>query len=159
MPVLKNPKYEAFAVLRAMGWPMAKAYVEIMGRHKDSAGAPEKRALAWERSSVLNKRKDVAARIRELQEQAAEKANWSKARMISYLESVLETPASALDPDNPIVEEIYATSEGMRMKTFSKTEAARLLSKLCGWEAPEKREISVSGSAEIDAALRKLLGK
>lgn len=76
MPVLANPRHEAFAQALAKGKTATEAYVEA-GFHPHDGNAARLRG---------NER--IVSRVAELQARAAEKAEWSAAERLASLKAI-----------------------------------------------------------------------
>lgn len=76
MPVLKNARHEAFAQALAKGETASDAYV--------AAGYKESRSAASRLSTNVN----IERRVSELQNRAAEKAEWTVADRLRMLEEI-----------------------------------------------------------------------
>lgn len=122
-----NARQERFAQLVVSGKPACVAY-ELAGYRPDRGGAVHLAA---------NPR--VAARIAELQEEAAQRAKITRGRLIVWLSRVIER-------------------EGVSVR--DQLRAADQLARMCGWNEPERvvhsGEITVSH--EVRARLDSLLG-
>jgi len=151
MPELQKPAHERFAVLYASGWTKAAAWMEATGE------ADRKRAT--EEGCRVSKRADVAARLSELQRDAARDAAMDRRELLDYLAGAIRLPVGALDETSPLVEQITPTEHGAKLRAVSKLGACALLARLCGWEKPLEHSVSVTGSKEIDEALAALLSK
>lgn len=80
MTVLKNIRHEKFAQLVASGKPSSVSYAEAYGRTTDPVSASDSTG-----GGQLIAKLEVAERIKELREQAAEKAEWTIAdALIEY---------------------------------------------------------------------------
>lgn len=90
MPVLKNPKHEAFAQARAKGATADAAYVE--------AGYSENRANA----ARLNSNDDIQIRVAELLQRVAEKVTTAQAETVEKITGELnEALAMAKGQERP----------------------------------------------------------
>lgn len=80
MPILSNPKHEAFAQALAKGASATDAYVQ--------AGYKVNPKTAAEAGSRLSRNVKVEARVTELQTKAAEKAEWTVADRLAMLQQI-----------------------------------------------------------------------
>ena len=128
MPVLRNPKHEKFAQLVASGMTAQAAFTQ--------AGYQAPQNAPRLRNSEL-----VAKRIEELQtrnERKAEMAAMTRDDLVKILAETVQAARSRLS-DTRI-------SDGLK--------AAELLTKLCGWNEPEKRdERHLHGHFVVDKAV------
>lgn len=134
MPALKNTRHEAFAQALASGSTMDEAYAK--------AGFAPNRQNAHR----LTTNDDVAARVKELQEQTAKKASMTRADLVDWCERVLRAKPSDASADSDICETVM-TKMGPFTKLCDKGGAFDRLVKLCGWNEPDK--IEHSGTVKI----------
>ena len=126
MPTLKNPRHEKFAQLVASGITAQAAFTQA------GYNAPQNAPRL--RSNEL-----VAKRIEELQERnerKAEMAALSRDELIGILAEIVHAARRRLPETR--------TADGLK--------AAELLSKLCGYNEPE-RHVSTNVSISVDASL------
>lgn len=128
MPVLENPKYEAFAQHRANGKTQNDAY--------EAAGYAPSRPSAHR----LAKNANICARIRELQEEAASASKFTKEKAIEFLVECIQQPVGFLTADSRLAEEISPTQHGTRVRMMNKAKALELLGKWAGWEKGTEAE-------------------
>ena len=114
MPVLKNARHEKFAQLVASGIAANAAFTQV--GYKGAQNSPR-----------LSRNELVARRIEELQarnERKAEMAALSRDELIGILAEIVHAARNRLQE--------VRTADGLK--------AAELLSKLCGYNEPEKHE-------------------
>ncbi|WP_425087781.1 terminase small subunit [Stappia sp.] len=116
MPALKNARHEAFAQALAKGASAADAYVQ--------AGYKASRSAASRLSANVN----IEARVSELVQRIAEKAEWSAADRLRTLSEIVERTATK-DP---------------RVAVSAIAEA----NKMQGSHAPAKTEVGEPGGWE-----------
>ena len=152
MPILKNPRHEAFAQAVASGSSGVQAYRDHVAKDGTTTGT------CMMAASVLLDDSKVALRVEELKkkcEQIAERRfEFSKQKLIGYLLEVLETPVGELDQNHRLANEVTrdeimggdandtAIITRVKIKGISKAEAAKQLSALCGWNEADKMEHS-----------------
>ena len=134
MPALKNTRHEAFAQALASGSTMDEAYTK--------AGFTPNRQNAHR----LTTNDDVAARVKEIQEQTAKKASMTRADLVDWCERVLRAKPSEASEESDICQTVM-TKAGPFTSLCDKGGAFDRLVKLCGWNEPEKHEHS--GSVKI----------
>jgi hypothetical protein len=93
MPVLPNPRHEAFAQALAKGKSATEAYTQ--------AGYKVSAKTAAEAGSRLSRNVKVEARVTELQTKAAEKAEWTAADRLKSLKGILDATVTS-DPRTAI---------------------------------------------------------
>lgn len=146
MPMLENPKYEAFAQAVANGSTGVQAYKDHV-----SNGCTTKSAI--ERASHLLRDVNVSSRVESLRKTAEETLEkhlgWNKLKAMTYLVEVLETPIGEVDQNHRLAQEISFDSEGqMKIKLPAKNDAMKQLSAMTSWNEPEKVEVTHSGHIE-----------
>jgi hypothetical protein len=126
MPILRNPKHERFAQLVASGMTAQAAFTE--------ADYPSPQNAPRLRNNEL-----VAKRIEELQarnERKAEMAALSRDELIGILTEIVHATRARLSEARP--------GDGLK--------AAEMLTKMCGWNEPERVNVQ-SVEVKVDAAL------
>ena len=140
MPRLRNQSHETFAQAIAGGLSGTKAYrktVALTGR----GGKRENdkiHACEWRR------RKDVLARIAELQAQNARKMKLSREQTLEFLSEVVQTGAGQVAPDNRLCQAYEKTENGFKIRVPDKIAAAQTISRMCGWNQPEELRLGLS---------------
>lgn len=127
----------------------------------------------WERSSVLLSNDKVKARIKELQLQMQKRSDITKDEAVSILADIAR--ANIVDaveirrskdyttmmvkdlaslPKNVqrAIISVKASDRGYEIKLYNKIDAIEKLSKLLGWDAPVKQEISVTQPMTVEQA-------
>lgn len=127
----------------------ADAYRKAYKRKDMSNDAASKAA------SRLSKDGEILRMIDELNAQLDRSAIATKQECLEFLTAVLRTPIGQVGEDSPLCQEIAYTDSGMRKKMPGKIEAVRELSKLAGYNEPEKLEVGgLSQIAEVLAATK-----
>lgn len=121
MPILPNPKHEAFAQALAKGASAADAYAQ--------AGYKASRSAASRLSTNVN----IEARVAELVERISEKAEWTAADRLASLKTIHDAQAKA-DPRVAIA----AIAEANKMQG-SHAPAKTEVSEPGGWEQAEDK--------------------
>jgi hypothetical protein len=126
MPVLKNPRHERFAQLVASGISANAAFTQVGYKGPQN-------------SSRLSRNELVARRIEELQarnEKKAEMAAMTRDELVQILTEIVQAIRSRLAEARP--------ADGLK--------AAEMLTKMCGWNEPEKVNVQ-NVEVRVDAAL------
>lgn len=127
----------------------ADAYRKAYKRKDMSNDAASKAA------SRLSKDGEILRMIDELNAQLDRSAIATKQECLEFLTAVLRTPIGQVGKDSPLCQEIAYTDSGMRKKMPGKIEAVRELSKLAGYNEPEKLEVGgLSQIAEVLAGTK-----
>lgn len=154
---LRIKNHERFAQLVAKGEMLFNAYGTVYPRSRKW----KKNAL-YQRAHELAKRPDVKARIDELLQVGADDTIASRRELAQFMTRVVRTPISNVDEDSDLAQEKTvkvigedATVEKIRMP--DKLGAAERLSKLMGYDEPEKTESTVKFQPD-EAVLKKLGG-
>ena len=133
-----NERQERFAQLVAGGMGHSAAYSEAGYVCKspavDSAAA-----------SRLLRHVSVAARISELREKNAEMSEIGRDEVLKFYAEILRSTPDKAAPDNPLCE-LKMSKAGPYFAFPDKHKAAEGLRKMCGFDAPEKTELSASDS-------------
>lgn len=133
---LDNPKLERFAQeYVACGCIGAEAYRRAYG--VDKSPNPDKRAY-----DLLNKNPDLQRRITELQSEVKSDRIMSANELAEYLTEAARTPVNNIDGDSMFAQEISHTERGTTVKSVSKLRALELLSKIRGYLAPDRLEVT-----------------
>lgn len=144
VPVLQNPKHEAFAQAVANGASAAEAY----RKHVSKRGSD---AAVETHGPELARKSQVKVRIAELKAAAAEKAGMTRAQAVDFCVRVINSPPSEASMDNPLCE-IKMSKAGPYAAFPSKSEMMTRLAKMLGWDEPEKHEMEINviigGNAE-----------
>lgn len=129
MPILPNSRHEVFAQQIAKGSSQSCAYV--------AAGYKEETRAA--NASALIRKPNVAARIAELRQRSVDKADITRAEIIQILAKYARSnPADYSDHTHEV-----------RLKAIAQ------LTKMTGWDAPDKVELGASNElTELLARLR-----
>lgn len=170
MPVLKNPKHEAFAQAVAGGMEAGKAYRKV---YKSKAKTAETSGPRLFRNVA------VKARVRELQEETSKTIAFTKQEALEFLADVIRTPIGDIDETSPLCQE-YTVDEinsgggqgklrrgnapegnerrgdsilRTKLKMPSKLDALKQMAQLCGWNEPEKHDVAVTGPRGVLAGI------
>ena len=138
MPVLKNVKHEKFAQLCAIGLPRAEAYRRV-------AGANAGKNADANSDDWLNAR-GVRERLRQLQERNSRKSEMTREELLAFYADVIRTPADEVPAGSPVIQAYEATPGGRKIRICDKVAAGAALSKMTGWNVPEKFELGASDS-------------
>ena len=146
MPVLKNPKHEAFAQAVASGVKAGVAY-ERAGYRRDDGNAVR-----------LTKRDRVKARIAELLALQASKSEISRDRLRQWCERIILAKPSEASAESDICE-IAVHNGRPRPRIIDKHKAAELLCKMCGHFAADKAVEQQAGALADIAAVVAAIAK
>jgi hypothetical protein len=181
MPVLENANHEAFAqaVSDGMsGWAAYMAHVSKDGKcTKGTAEVAASRLLA-DGTKVAERVAELRRMANELAEQ---ELRFGKLDLMKYLVETLQTPIGNIDEQHRQCQEYHVDSVEMggkrgklkrgqapegneeetpasvilkqKYKMPGKIEAAKLLATLCGWNAPEKHDVTLTGPRAVLAAV------
>jgi phage terminase small subunit len=97
MPVLKNPRHERFAQLRASGKSGFESYRIVAGKNARNADV---------RADELTSRPDVRERIEELQAEAAKHCRLTREQFVESLVEMYRGKPGEATLDNPLCEEV-----------------------------------------------------
>lgn len=136
MPVLKNSRHERFAQLVAGGMPATPAYKKIYKCQTRTAETSSSRLMSSGK---------VADRIAELKKAAAEKAVWSLAERLKFLQDCALVKPTELTPDSPLCQGIRIKADGNELIMPDKLKSVELYSKLSG-DFTERVEVEAGDS-------------
>ena len=148
MPRVSNTDYQRFAHLVVSGKTQMDAYLAV---HPNSS-----RLNADRHSHRFAKIPAVKAHIKRLLAKSAVKAQITRQQLIDYLSDALHTPAGDIHPNHPLCQKLRPTRDGTELSMPDKLGAAALLSKLQGWNEPEKHELTTT--TELTLLLETLRG-
>lgn len=109
-------------------------------------------SMAWK---WLRKQK-IQDRISEITKENRELCRLNREEMLEYAAGVMMTPIGEIDEYSPFCEEMSDTEHGRKLKMFSKSSAFDKIVKLCGYNEPEKLEVTADD--EVKDMLRELTG-
>ena len=144
VPVLANPKHEAFAEAVAEGSSATKAYRE----HVAEPQAMTETCMA--NASRLMARAEVALRVQELRRDFADvlenRLGVRRETIARYLVAIITTPISEVHKAHEMCQE-YSEAPNqfgtiVKCKMPSKLDAVEKLVKMAGWHAPQQIEHS-----------------
>jgi len=127
MPILKNSRHEKFAQAYASGMSATSAYVHA-GYEKKTAG---------QASHTLLKNVEVRERVEELKQRSVDKADITRAEILKILAN-------------------YARSHPDDYPHDTRLRAIAQLTKMTGWDAPDKVELSADN--ELAQLINRLRG-
>ena len=146
MPVLKNVKHEKFAQLCASGLSRSEAY-------RKAAGARAGKNSDANSDDWLNAR-GVRERIRELQERNSRKSEMTREELLTFYAAVIRTPADRVPAGSPVIQAYEMTESGPKIRICDKAAAGAQLAKMCGWNEPDKVEMSADSLTSYLRELR-----
>lgn len=148
MPVLSNPRQEAFAQLYVETGNASEAWRRVTGK----TGNADVNAFKW-----LG-RPEVKARIAEIQAENDRLCQLKRDEALAFLATVVRTPLGKVDRDSPLCQEHTKTdsehSSTERIKMPGKLEALRLVGQWCGWETGTQAENKMTDS--LIAGIRRI---
>jgi hypothetical protein len=153
--IFLNHRQEVFAQLVATGVPRSQAYTQA--GYKPSPFHANRLA-----NFGL-----IKAKIQELRASQKAKAEFTRDDLRKWLIAAITTPVDEINAKSPLCQEVITmTRNGRtmnRMRAVSKLEAAKQLATLCGWNAPDRRELEITGgiviSAEIQDRFNRIFGQ
>jgi len=176
MPVIPNPRHEAFAQAIARGETAVDAYLEVFpSANRKSAKVT---ACTW------RAREDVKVRVEEIRmetSEAAERvAHFTRDEALSFLTKILRTPISELTTNSDIAHKVtrHIVSSGRRgrpkkteedgeleimapeviretLEMPNKLDALKQLCVMCGWVADDNLGDTVPGLMPLLRSLRR----
>jgi len=143
MPLLSNPRHEAFAQAIARGTEVTEAYGKVYPKaSRSSANSAGPRLLGV-----------VRARVSELQSLAEEATLLTIVEKRKFCAAALRTPVSEIDETSPLCLGVKRTGSSVEYKTVDKLKALQLDNELAGYGKPEKQGVGTGGVATVDVVL------
>ena len=149
VPVLENPKHEAFAQIAATGTAAGEAYRQVYNAKASTCetSGPE-----------LLRKSQVAARVAEIQGKAAEKVGWSIEERLEFLKSCAITPPAKVKLDDAICQGERVTKGGSTYLLIpDKIKACVEYSRLAGDLKDKGGDVRVVLPGSMEEALVKLM--
>jgi hypothetical protein len=148
MPILANPKHEAFACKVAAGQQLGPAYRAVYGKKGTDQNACR-----------LSKIEKVAARVKELQGKAEVKTLLTIQERRQFLADVVRVKVGEVDERSPLAQSVEYGKDGKKIRVPDKIKALELDAKMAG-ELIDKQETThvIPGSLE-EAVLSLIHGK
>jgi terminase small subunit-like protein len=129
MAILANRRLEKFAQFCASGPNNPEAYRRLSGRDADVHAAE------------LMARPGVRARVAELQEQNARRAQMTRDELLAFYAEVIRTPADQVPPGGPVIQNYEVTEHGHKIRIVDKAAAGAALAKMTGWNSADRIEL------------------
>ena len=146
MPIVRNPRHELFAQQIASGTcSAAEAYRRAGGRTKNA----DVIASRWLRKVSIKER------IAELKGRTAEKCEMTREQTVRALSGIIQARPSEASLENSLCETVM-TKVGPAAVFPSKLGAIAQITKMCGWNEPERHEHGASN--ELTEILRRMRG-
>ena len=146
MPALKNTRQECFAQLVASG--TCSDVAAYRRAYKSTQPTAEANA------SRLREYAPVKARIDQLQAEISSKLTLTREQLAAFLVECILTPAGRITSSHRLCQSVKPTEHGTEIQIPNKLGAAAQLSKLLGWDAAERVDLSINPLATIFADIR-----
>ena len=135
-----NERQRKFCLQLVRGNSQAEAY----RRAGYASASPDVEA------SVLASKPSVAKYLDYLRENAETNAICSLAEAKEFLAAIVRTPVGEVDERHSLAQEVRRNADGtVHVKMPGKVEALRELSRIEGWNAPEKVEVTSDPISEL----------
>jgi hypothetical protein len=135
MPLLPNPRHEAFAQARFSGLGIMEAY--------HAAGYV---GTLPQIASKVSQHPDVKARLLELHNEAGRALAYERLDVIKDLVSIIKARPSDASPENPLCE-TRTGRHGEYHRFPSKLRAIAKLARIMGWDEPLKIQVDAEDAA------------
>jgi Terminase small subunit len=133
MPVLLSPRHEQFAQGIASGMSACQAY-RLAGYKETSA----------EKNSARLKENDgIASRIAEIRTENNERNKISRDEVFEFLAAVIRTGAGDVGPSDKLCQSYKVGDGWSEVKVPDKLAAVGQLARMCGWNEPDRLELSI----------------
>ena len=132
MPRLRKIAYEKFAQFVASGLSLAESYRRTTGQTKNA----DVKGTQWHGYAGIKER------IAELKAQNAQRAQMSREELMAFYADVIRTPADQVPAGSPVIQAYEMTESGHKVRIADKIAAGAALSRMTGWNSPERLEMS-----------------
>ena len=151
MPMLSNPRHEAFCHAFVTSGNASAAYRESGGNGRNADVI----------ANQLMRTNGIAERIAELKAAQAKKGELSRDQLREFLTEVILTPAGKINEQSRLCQSYKVTPEVREIRMPHKLRAVEQLAKLCGFNEPEKMEIEHGYKAqqELVEVIARLRGR
>jgi hypothetical protein len=145
MPRLRKIAYEKFAQFAASGLSLAESYRRTTGQIKNA----DVKGTQWHGYA------GIKGRIAELKAQNAQRAQMTREELMAFYAAVIRTPADKVPAGSPVIQAYEQDSEGrVKLRICDKAAAGGQLAKMCGWNEPDKVEMSADSLTSYLLELR-----
>ena len=144
MPALTSSRQEKFAQLCASGLNNSEAYRRLSGKERN----------ADVRAAQLMAQPGVRERVAEIKEQNAQRAQMTREELMAFYAAVIRTPADRVPAGSPVIQAYEMTESGPKIRICDKAAAGAQLAKMCGWNEPDKVEMSANSLTSYLRELR-----
>ena len=132
MPRPRKIAYEKFAEFAASGLSLAESYRRTTGQTKNA----DVKGTQWHGYA------GIKGRIAELKAQNAQRAQMTREELMAFYAAVIRTPADRVPAGSPVIQAYEMTESGPKIRICDKAAAGAQLAKMCGWNEPDKVEMS-----------------
>jgi hypothetical protein len=84
----------------------------------------------------------IKERIAELKEQNGRRAQLTRDELLAFYAEVIRTPADQVAAGSPVIQSYETTENGHKIRIADKIAAGAALSRMTGWNSPERLEVS-----------------
>ena len=146
MRPLANGRHEKFAQLCADGSPVPSL----------SSGRRRRQECRCE-SGSMDEVFGVKARLAELRGENDRKSTLKREEALQWLADVVRTPVGQIHTDHPLAQSYKVDTDGdLEVRMPDKIAAIALLAKMCGWNEPDRLQISTDSLTTYLLQLRAL---
>ena len=146
MPILKNQRHEVFAQGIAKGLSASDAFRVV------TPGNPKNVDI---KACQMRRQRGVEERIRELRAENARKSEMTRGELLAFYAAVIRTPADRVPPGSPVIQSYEQDSAGrVKVRICDKATSGAQLAKMCGWNEPDKVEMSADSLTSYLRELR-----
>ena len=138
MPELKNPRWEKFCQALVLLGNQAEAYRRA-GYRKERT--PHDIAVGASRLMTFD---GIKQRISQLRAKALLCHDLNREELARFYSSVIVTPVGQVDANHPLAQSVEITDKGIKIRLPDKNAAAAGLSRLHGWDAAERVDLTLT---------------
>ena len=106
------------------------------------------------RAAQLMAQPGVRERVAEIKEQNSQRAQMSREELMAFYAAVIRTPADRVPAGSPVIQAYEMTESGPKIRICDKAAAGAQLAKMCGWNEPDKVEMSANSLTSYLRELR-----
>ena len=142
--------YEEFAEFAASGLSLAESYRRTTGQTKNA----DVKGTQWHGYAGIKER------IAELKNRMLDRAQMTRDELLAFYAEVIRTPADQVPAGSPVIQAYEQDSEGrVKVRICDKATSGAQLARMCGWNEPDKVEMSADSLTSYLLELRsRLLG-
>ena len=117
-------------------------------------GAGYKETSAEKNSARLKENEVIASRIAEIRAENNERSKISRDEIFSFLAAVIRTGAGDVSPSDKLCQSYKVGDGWSEVKVPDKLAAVAQLARMCGWNEPDRFELSIDPLQSLIDSIR-----